>query len=692
MVVDSHIQPGFVNGTLSSYAKGDIANERFKRSVTDSLNFVVRPEGSMQVRPGTQLIDNVTIDTVIINFNGGYVITIAPSSSKLRVYDALSGAMVQELTHTWTNIELHNLSYQQILNSIIFTNRTEIPKELARNPDTGVWTLANFDIKDGPYEVQNFSRDKRLQINAGIGSVTDGSTIYGTLYITGVNSAAGAGNFFTNDSEWVGRTLRFRSKTPNFERWVVLENLQYISANSMSGTVRKEYGLLVDGALPYGPTRNWQLSTWSALRGYPSIVGLDNNRLWFLDSIRRHGSVAGDLDSFSPSLPVPDDTSYVTSNDSAVALYSNNPVASEPQWLMPTGNGTILVGTDKGIEEIFGTNGAITPSTASIRPQSQIGACNIKPVMLDDVYYVDSTRTQIVKLGYQWSRARNIAEPITLLNSNMFRAKINDLKVVRVPFLMMWVSLDNGDFVVGTFDPKADRYIWSLQRLANSQKVRGFAVQDGVTVFAVTDNRLLRFGTFNVMSGATISTVNHQNSIPYQVIILDQPLEFYTDVASLYPPGSLDTTTLLTGQVAVDNHIYANYPKDTGVETIANEYEVGYTFDKYVTFNEVVNSVGSQSDMQSRKKVITASINLTESLDFNISLVSGTNKIPVKMRNPATPLISNPPVYTGWKHVDIGALAAKDRLPQFKISTEYSHPLCINGVNYSYEANAQDSN
>lgn len=694
MVDQDNLHSGFVNGTISRYARGDIANPRFKQGVADSLNYLCRPEGGMQRRPGTLDFASNSIDTRLINFNTGYIIGLQPNSD-IKIYDALSGAVVQTLTHTWTNTQVHQLSIQQVVNSLIFTVSNHKQKELARNPSTGVWTFADFDVKDGPYEPQNFSRDKRIKIDHAItGTVTEGHTKYGVLKITGVDSDNNNGNFFSNTSEWVGRTLRFRSKTSYFERWVVLENLQYVSNNEMTGTARKEYGLIVDGALPYGPTRNWQLSSWSASLGYPEVIGLDNNRLWFLDSTRRHGSVAGGLDTFSPSLPVADDTSYVVSDDCAIDVYSNNPVSSQPVWAVPSGIGSLLVGTDQGVEEIYGYNGAITPSTVSIRPQSFIGASKIKPVLLDDLYYVDKTRTQIIKLGYQWTKSRNTAKPINILNVDMFDDRIVDMVVVRNPFLMIWVALENGDFVIGTIDVDNDKYAWTRHRLAGGTKIRYFVVQDGKTVFAQAGSRILKFGELTAFKGRKLQQLLHTNSAPYQSVVLETPLELYTDNSTVYAAGTLALNTVpINTSVAVDLTNYTNYTyKANGSEAIANGYSIGLAFEAYIVFNDVVNSSGTQSDFFLYKKVKELLVAMVDTGDFKISqeggikAVSDRVKYDFKTRDASVALPVGSNVVSGRFKLTIGAAVNKAEINQLRLEPTYSQPSCITGVCFIYEA------
>jgi hypothetical protein len=436
------------------------------------------------------------------------------------------------------------------------------------------------------------------------------------------------------------------------------------------------------------------LSSWSASLGYPEVVGLDNNRLWFLDNTRRHGSVAGDLDTFSPSLPVADDTSYVVSDDSAVDVFSNNPVSSQPLWAVPSGIGSLIVGTDQGVEEIYGYNGAITPSTISIRPQSFIGASKIKPVLLDDLYYVDKTRTQIIKLGYQWTKSRNTAKPINILNVDMFDDRIVDMVVVRNPFLMIWAALENGDFVIGTIDVDNDKYAWTRHRLANGTKIRYFAVQDGKTVFAQAGSKILKFGELTAFKGRKLQQLIHTNSLPYQSVVLETPLELYTDNSVLYAAGTLTLNTIpINTSAAVDLTNYTNYVyKASGSQVIDNPYSIGLVFESYIVFNDVVNSSGTQSDMYLYKKIKELLISMVDTGDFKISQEGGNKSVPnrvkhdFKTRDPAVPLDEGSNVVTGRFKISVGAAVNKAEINQLRLEPTYSQPCCISGVNFVYEA------
>ena len=691
-------QTSFEKGQYSAEFAGKYDSEEYRLGCAEIQNAIVTPEGAILRAPGTKQIrtgdDYAAKDVSFeVDANNTAIITFNPSSNNIVIEDPFSGTQ----TVGSSGVTVSTFDEVQVRDSLIIVDRSFFPKELKR-ANNGTWSIANFPLKDGPWEDLNLDNKLKIRPRAGFTSGDDGFT--GTNTILAVNKQDNSKAWFLD--EWVaqGRKIRLRQSSGGEVTEANLTLNSVVTTGSVFNvTVDDDYPLLAEG--PGSDSKNWRLSAWYA-DNYPTHVTVHQDRLWFFRDQWRWSTISGGLTEASPTLPTIDDSDWVLTDDSAISLNGIEATSSEPQWAVS--HRVLHLGTDIGTNIFQGGNffDKITPSNASFLEQNKVPASSISPQVGTFLYYVDSSFNKIYRLEYQWVNQGFVPSYINRNNREIFNSlnkAITDFIIINDPFKMMWISLEDGTLVVGTANENEQEWAWSTIDYGNPY-ISGITKAKEQTSDGVKTRIYLRVA-FNIGSGLAnsqlfkvgeiVTAKGSQRSIPNGAggLLLEDVEEYSLHNVTETSGGTpIDLNTIGSGNVVVDMTNYQVWQYSTVSETVtpANNYQIGTPFYFYLKFNLVDLAQSQQSSLKDNKKILRMYFNVKDTADFQVrdSLADNANYSRVNFRRSSDDPFNPPALFTGVKEFD-GMKTDKKQLIQLELTQDTPTPFQINSITYDID-------
>ena len=609
-------QTNFSQGVYSEDYSGNIDSETVLNGLAEGENVIVLPEGGFARRPGTRLIQNYVANSKITVFDSDTRMIFEPTGN-LRIL--IAGASQQNILSTGiTGTKVHEMKRVKIRDSLIIVHRSFAPKILTRDSG-GTWSLTNWDYKDGPWETENFDNTFKIRPKAGFTLTDNGYT--GTGNILAVNKKDNIRAWF--DDDWVTQGRKIRLYTigdANFQDEVgyatLTLNSVVVTEQEFSVTVDDDYPLLDEGTGSHN--KGWSLSAWYN-NNFPENVAIFQNRIYFFRDDWVWATVAGDLDTFSPNLPVIDNSSWVTSAITGLSIEAANAEDSNLQWAVEYQG--LQLGYDNKISLLNGgsRSAAVTNSSVSIIKQNGQECTDIEPITGRYLYFVNETRDRIYRLRYEFILSAFLTEEVTVNNRKLFRQGIRDIEMFSSPFKMLWVVLEDGTIAVGTVQDEEKKEIaWTKIVLANNTQIRYIVNRNEIPEALTSTGLLIQFGDIITAKGVQKSTYQYTNSIPYIQTILEDQREFIGDLGLTVSAGSINTGSLSTGQRYIDLTNYENFIPDQGTQVLENDGEISQDFFASVTFRAVDLVQSQTSEAISKKNIQRLFINLVDSGEFEV--------------------------------------------------------------------------
>lgn len=560
------------------------------------------------------------------------------------------------------------------------------------------WGWHTYPNQDGPWEDEN--TDATLKITLERNGSTSGAADegwYGSIQVNAVNKK-GATKTWANDN-WVGRSMRVYGSDGTDELYanVTLDSVA-TTKQEFNGTISSIYRsneTVAAGAGPFASkTKRWALSAWYTGQ-YPEVIGVHQDSLWFGRDDWRWKTVAGSLFRFSPSLPDQEQI-YQVSADSGITVQAADPVASKPVWLHS--DKVLFSATDVCQMMIQGSSafGAIAPSTVSIMKQNDVGAAKVKPVSMNQTYFVDNLRQNIYAMKYQFQTNAYVAEKANNFDDQLFYKRIRRMALITQPFAMLWCVMDDGTIINITNNDIDNNFAPSTLewQTGNILDVSVLRQSDGSEKIYLLDQNgvLYKLGTFGTFAGVTRDQINFRTTQylstgyfhTYSNVTEE---ELLTDAATVYAADTtIDLNSDLTAsQIAVDSTTYENYQYSAVSREITPEniFEVGTPFDIRVKTNYVNTTQGTLTDLGRKRKLTKVKFNLTKTLNFKVKHSDRTDFEEVKMAKIGDDLSEPPAVFTGLKNLDIKG--DRSNVLQLTIEQNESVPFTLNSIIYEYD-------
>lgn len=174
------IQPSFAGGELSPslYSRVDIA--RYGTSLRKNKNFIVRPYGGVDNRPGLQFISEVKASattTRLIPFEYSstiaYVIELGDEYARFIFQGAQveSGGSPVEIATPWSAAEIWDVKFTQSADVMYLVHPAHPPQELRRLTAVS-FELREFEASYGPFRSINADEAIKVASSAALGETT----------------------------------------------------------------------------------------------------------------------------------------------------------------------------------------------------------------------------------------------------------------------------------------------------------------------------------------------------------------------------------------------------------------------------------------------------------------------------------------------------------------------------------------
>lgn len=453
------IQRSFGGGVLSPEMLGRIDDVKYQSGLAACRNFVIKPQGPAENRPGfafVREVKNSTRRTRLIPFV--YSITqtmvIEMGAGYFRFHTnggtLLDGDAPYEIANPYAEADLFDIHYVQSADVLTLVHPNYAPRELRRMGATD-WQLSSITFSSPvgtPTGVSATSNDK--------GTDYDYSYVVTALDADGkaesAPSAAGTctNNLFTNG----GKNTIAWSAVSGASRYNV-----YKMQAGLYGYIGQTTGtsLVDDNVAPdLSLTPPIYDSVFSGTGEYPAAVSYFEQRRVFAGTINRPQNVwmtkSGTESAMSYSLPTRDDDRVAFR---AAALYS-----SAIRHIVPLSDMLLL--TSSGEWRVTSGGGVITPSDVIVRTQSYIGASNAQPVIVaNTVIYGSARGGHVRELAYNWQANGFVTGDLSLRAAHLFdNLDIVDMAYAKAPQPVVWCVSSNGTLLGLTYVPEQQIGAW----------------------------------------------------------------------------------------------------------------------------------------------------------------------------------------------------------------------------------------
>ncbi|MBR4891023.1 MAG: hypothetical protein IKU15_07045, partial [Clostridia bacterium] len=426
----------FNSGELTPLLWDRVKFERYAPGAMLLDNFIVTKHGPIFHRPGSLFVNyakrNNTLDfnkdkkrlkKFVFNRTQVFMLEFGHKYIKFYTYDSAGDPITVQkdgadyiIETPYRAEDLPELRFTQSMDTIYIAHSLYHPRVLMRHAASD-WEFGNFNKQDGPYEVENTDKNKKLKVGAKTG--------------TGVALTA---TFNCFNKNMVGRVVRLTlSKKPG---WGVITAVT--DAKNAKIDIKKE---IADTS----ETISWRLGAWYGTEGaestahYPAAVAFHMERLYFGGGLYTpqtvQGSRPGDFPVFSPT----DDEDLVT-DDMAVMFSLATDELNSIVWLKSTDS--LYIGTI-GPEFKLTVTGSevITPSNFQFQRISNYGSSRVEPQFIGNsiIFSQNSLRT-LRELTYNFSTDKYVAQDISVLGEHLTAPGLNSFNFQQEPHSIIWAT------------------------------------------------------------------------------------------------------------------------------------------------------------------------------------------------------------------------------------------------------------
>lgn len=426
----------FNSGELTPLLWDRVKFERYAPGAMLLDNFIVTKHGPIFHRPGSLFVNyakrNDTLDfnqdkkrlkKFVFNRTQVFMLEFGHKYIKFYTYDSAGDPITVQkdgadyiIETPYRAEDLPELRFTQSMDTIYIAHSLYHPRVLMRHAAND-WEFGNFNKQDGPYEVENTDKNKKLKVGAK----------------TGTNIALTA-NFDCFDTNMVGRLVRLTISKKS--GWGVITAVT--DAKNAKIDIKKDIADTTE-------TISWRLGAWYGAEGdgttshYPAAIAFHMERLYFGGGLYTpqtvQGSRPGDFPVFSPT----DDEDLVT-DDMAVMFSLATDELNSIVWLKSTDS--LYIGTiGPEFKLTVGGSEVITPSNFQFQRISNYGSSRVEPQFIGNsiIFSQNSLRT-LRELTYNFSTDKYVAQDISILGEHLTAPGLSSFNYQQEPHNIIWAT------------------------------------------------------------------------------------------------------------------------------------------------------------------------------------------------------------------------------------------------------------
>lgn len=470
------MQPSFAGGEISPRLHARVDLTKYKTGAKLLKNFILHPHGGVSKRPGLRFVGEAK------NFNGTRLIPFIASSDDAYVIEmgdaylrffrnggrvlATDGIATYEIVTPWTTAFTGDVKYAQSNDILTMVHGEFAPRELARY-DHNNWTLTTITFQPGI-------------ATPGVPTVAATNNYTGTDYVDQVYYYA-----VTAVNKDGDESLISASKGNNSDLRFWPKNRMDITIAEVPGAVRYNVYRYSSGLWGYiGTAKPSTVGTTTAIKfedknflpdladgppegtnpfgtagNYPRATSFFQQRRLFASTVAKPQTVWGtqtaNYYNMTAAVPAKANDAFEFSLASRsiqkvhhlVALGDLLILTKSTEWKMTGGEGEL-----------------VTPTSVSMRPQSQYGAAKTpEPLMIgDQVLFVEDKGWRVRDIGYRYDVDKYTGSDLTILADHLFSGRtIKGWAYQNIPYSAIWCVMSDGRLLALTYLREHEVWGWT---------------------------------------------------------------------------------------------------------------------------------------------------------------------------------------------------------------------------------------
>ena len=514
MPVTRNFKQAFSGGEISPEMFGRIADNKFQQGAATMRNFIAKPQGPAQNRPGFAFVREVkdstkatrlipftfnTTQTMVLEFgdgyfrfhtqgqtlfyndgaawNGGtsyavgdiakynnvnYYAKTAHSNSQppnaTNWYALPTNPNIYEIPHSYAEADLFDVHYVQSADVLTLVHPLHPPKELRRLSATK-WELRVIDFGSPIAAPTGVSVSSYIPSSTSTNSDTYVDHEY---VVTAVKS-----NLVDESNQSSAASVSnniFVTGAKNTITWNAVSGASRYRVYKQQGGIYGFLGetttttLVDDNISPdFSRTPPIHENDFVGTGNYPGAVSYFEQRRVFAGTNNAPQNIwmtkSGTESNMSFGLPIRDDDRI----EFRVAAREANTI----RHIVPLTNLLMLTGSAEWRVTSVNSD-AITPTSISVKPQSYVGANNAQPVIVNNSLVYGAARGGHVReLGYNWQANGFITGDLSLRAPHLFdNFTIVDMSLSKSPIPIVWAVSSSGRLLGLTYVPEQQIGAW----------------------------------------------------------------------------------------------------------------------------------------------------------------------------------------------------------------------------------------
>lgn len=500
------LQQAFAGGEMSPEMFGRISDTKYQAGLARCRNFITKPQGPAENRPGTRYVRAVkdatkavrlipftysTTQTMVIEVGAGYLRFHTDAATLLSgspaayngatpyvVGDMCTSAGVKyycvsnttgnappnasywyplpasgeyEIPTPYAEADLFGLHYVQSADVLTIVHPDYAPRELRR------YGATNWQLTTVSFAALIAAPTGQSATPSAVDTTYTYKYVITALDADGVSEsvqsavATCTGNLFTT-----GFTVTIAwSAVTGASRYNV-----YKLQGGLYGYIGQTTGLsIVDDNIAPDLSKTPPIydNPFSGAGNYPAAVSYFEQRRCLAGTTNKPQNIwmtkSGTESDMSYSLPIRD--------DDRIAFRVAAREANTIRHIVPLSGLVLLTsGAEWRVTSI--NSDAITPSSISVRPQSYVGASNVQPAIVNNtLLYCAARGGHVRELGYQQEAAGFITNDVCLRAAHLFDGKeIVDMAYAKAPQPVAWFISSDGRLLGLTYVPEQQIGAW----------------------------------------------------------------------------------------------------------------------------------------------------------------------------------------------------------------------------------------
>lgn len=357
---------------------------------------------------------------------------------------ALYSTSPYQITTVFRENEVFDVHYTQINDIIYLAHPNHPPQKLVRT-SANEWTIADHAFVGGPFLDSNTDTSTTLSVTATLGTINVTAATGKTVF---TRSASTLGH---HNAYFMIGGLSLTNATTGLQENGYVKITHVINSYTATATVIKSLKALT-------ATDNWAEGAWSAVRGYPSRVVIQGNRLWYartnFEPQKEWGSRVFNFNDYALDTEADDDGLNI-------GLSSNE--SNEIQFL--SSGKSLLAGTFGGVfVTSSGSTESITPDNVTASEEIGSGVQAIMPKKIGNfLYYIQRFGKKMRELFYNFELDTYKAVDRTVLAPHILGDGVVDMDVQNNPETIFYCVLTSGTLATLTREVDQDVTAWAKQ-------------------------------------------------------------------------------------------------------------------------------------------------------------------------------------------------------------------------------------